>query len=581
MSFLPIADRELRVAARKRSTFWLRVAAAIVGLIIGSGFMLIATLQPAGLPSMGSVLFGALTWICVIAAFCAGIFFTADCLSEEKREGTLGFLFLTDLRGYDVVLGKLAATSLRCLFGMLAICPILAITLLMGGVTGLQFWKTVLALTNSLFLSLAAGLVISAVGRDSQKVMGGTLVLLLILIVAGPIADGIIAAARKRAFMPHWSLSSAGYAFTSAGDWGKTLFWRALLTSHVLGWLCLVLACLFVPRTWQERANKRSATKGRGYALKYGGERRRTSLRRKLLDRDPVLWLACRERWQSVGIWIIALTVTGAMAVAVSKSIGGTWLVWTYLGWLFTMLIYLWAASQACRFLFDVRRSGLIELLLASPITEREIVRGQWRAFFRLFGVPVLLMMAVHVTGVAMSQGAWKNAVVSATTKTSGATQTFALSMNEVFPFIGAALAACAMVGNLVALAWFGMWMGFTSKNATLATLKTIAFVQIIPSMVISFGSSMLLMMLIIPWARKSGPSAPPSWVMSLYPFLSVVLASLLSLGKDIAFILWSRKRLYFSFRERAAREISPVQVFSPPSVPPPIAAPPLIAGQS
>src|SRR2546422_7382124 len=219
MSFLPIAERELRVAARKRSTFRLRVVAAMVGLIIGSGFMLIATVQPAGLPSMGSILFGALTWICVVAAFSAGIFFTADCLSEEKREGTLGFLFLTDLRGYDVVLGKLLATSLRCLFGMLAVFPILAITLLMGGVTGLEFWKAVLALVNALFLSLAAGLMISSIGRDSQKVMGGTLVLLLILVVAGPVTDGIMAALRKRTFIPHWSLSSAAYAFTSAGDW--------------------------------------------------------------------------------------------------------------------------------------------------------------------------------------------------------------------------------------------------------------------------------------------------------------------------------------------------------------------------
>src|SRR5437879_5110967 len=162
MSFLPIAERELRVAARKRSTFWLRVVAAMVGLIIGSGFMLIATVQPAGLPSMGSILFGALTWICVVAAFSAGIFFTADCLSEEKREGTLGFLFLTDLRGYDVVLGKLLATSLRGLFAFLAVFPILAVTLLMGGVTGVQFWKTALALLNALFCSLSVGLFVSA-----------------------------------------------------------------------------------------------------------------------------------------------------------------------------------------------------------------------------------------------------------------------------------------------------------------------------------------------------------------------------------------------------------------------------------
>jgi len=31
-----------------------------------------------------------------------GVFLTSDCLSEEKREGTLGLLFLTDLKGFDI-----------------------------------------------------------------------------------------------------------------------------------------------------------------------------------------------------------------------------------------------------------------------------------------------------------------------------------------------------------------------------------------------------------------------------------------------------------------------------------------------
>ena len=37
MNCLPIVDRELRVAARKRSTFWLRVAAGATGVVIASG----------------------------------------------------------------------------------------------------------------------------------------------------------------------------------------------------------------------------------------------------------------------------------------------------------------------------------------------------------------------------------------------------------------------------------------------------------------------------------------------------------------------------------------------------------------
>ena len=52
------------------------------------------------------MLFTVLNAIAFIFCLLAGVFLTADCLSEEKREGTLGLLFLTSLKGYDVVLGK-------------------------------------------------------------------------------------------------------------------------------------------------------------------------------------------------------------------------------------------------------------------------------------------------------------------------------------------------------------------------------------------------------------------------------------------------------------------------------------------
>ena len=70
------------------------------------------TNQSFGIP-IGQVLFSMLKWLCFAFACASGIFLTADCLSDEKRDGTLGLLFLTDLRGYDVVTGKIMATSLR------------------------------------------------------------------------------------------------------------------------------------------------------------------------------------------------------------------------------------------------------------------------------------------------------------------------------------------------------------------------------------------------------------------------------------------------------------------------------------
>ena len=40
MSFLPIVERELRVASRQRSTYWIRLGAAVGAIAIGSWIML-------------------------------------------------------------------------------------------------------------------------------------------------------------------------------------------------------------------------------------------------------------------------------------------------------------------------------------------------------------------------------------------------------------------------------------------------------------------------------------------------------------------------------------------------------------
>src|SRR5215469_6187629 len=96
MTFLPIVERELRVASRKRSTFWLRLVVALVALIIGTGFMVLNVATGMGAASLGSGLFRTVTGLALACAVTAGLFFTSDCLSEEKREGTLGLLFLTD-----------------------------------------------------------------------------------------------------------------------------------------------------------------------------------------------------------------------------------------------------------------------------------------------------------------------------------------------------------------------------------------------------------------------------------------------------------------------------------------------------
>ena len=642
MNCLPILGRELQVAARKRATFWLRVAAALVGLVLAGACLLLSYVQGSNTVRMGGVLFNILTWTCLVAGLTSGLFFTSDCVSEEKREGTLGLLFLTELHGYDVALGKLLAVLLRTFYGLLAILPILALTQLMGGVTAAQYCKGSLALANGLFLSLTAGLFVSVLSRDSQKALAVTLLLLLLLALGGPLADAIFAGAKRRGFQPFWSLSSPAYVLASASSWsawGRAAYWNSLAVSQALAWTMLALASVLVPRTWQEKQRPGAyAARRWTYAWKFGGPERRARLRRGLLASQPVAWLARRERWQSLLLWTLALLNTGAFAVALAVPLE-SWVLWQYLGGLILLLLYLGVASQATRFFVDARRSGLLELLLASPLTERQIIAGQWRAWLQIFGLPVMLLLGVYVTGATLSQrsllrlasqvatarpsttatnlsvtttytnsrtwvsasvtlpsgsnvsaakartntaaantGAAKARPAKARTKAAPAPAPFrkaSPSQQTAMLVVAAAIAALGTAANLLALCWFGLWMGLTSRTAAVATLKTILFVQILPWFALAFLSGIGAVAVMGNLGRRS--SSPPATFLLWWPFLSAALGVALALAKDIAFISWSRNKLYSSLRLQAARIPGQPKSDSPPPLPPPATTPPPI----
>jgi len=193
MTFLPIVDRELRVTARRPGIYRLRLAVALTAMFL-AGIIFVVNL---GAPQhqLGRHLFEGLSVFSIIYCLFSGRISTADCLSEEKREGTLGLLFLTDLKGYDVVLGKLAATSVSAFYGLLAALPVLAVPLLLGGITNAEFWRVALVLVNTFLLSLAIGIFGSALSRDARRAMAANLAWGLLLMAVLP---AVAAAGKKR-----------------------------------------------------------------------------------------------------------------------------------------------------------------------------------------------------------------------------------------------------------------------------------------------------------------------------------------------------------------------------------------------
>src|SRR5262245_11826872 len=240
MTFLPIADRELRGAARRRMTYRTPQLTVLVALLLTAWTLIIAR-RWATPARMGQNLFHALSVFAFVYCLLAGLR-TSDALSQEKREGTLGLLFLTDLKGHDVLLGKLFSHSLHFVYGLLAALPVLSLPLLIGGVTWSDFGMMTLVLINTLLFSLVLGLWISARSYQGTKAMVGTI--LAIAFFAGGLpwlGQEWKDATNARQTHPAFYWPSPAYDFIQvAWSMGRGAppreFWQSWLTVHCLIW---------------------------------------------------------------------------------------------------------------------------------------------------------------------------------------------------------------------------------------------------------------------------------------------------------------------------------------------------------
>src|SRR5437870_6704380 len=212
MTLLPIVERELRLAARARATYWTRLAIGLIAIFLAACIFILTFGMPP--EQIGRHVFEGLAGLIFIYCLAYGRRSTADCLSQEKRERTLGLLFLTDLKGHDVVLGKLVATSLKGFYGLLAVFPVLAVPLLLGGTTNGEFWRMVLVLVNTFLFSLAVGVFGSALSRDFRRAMAANLLLFLLFVAVPP----AIAMTFSRRPVPEMFFSCPAYSFYLCAD---------------------------------------------------------------------------------------------------------------------------------------------------------------------------------------------------------------------------------------------------------------------------------------------------------------------------------------------------------------------------
>jgi hypothetical protein len=530
--------------------------------VIGLGTWLFLMLEGQGPQAVAKGLFGLLTGAATFFCLISGVRYTSDCLSQEKRDGTLGLLFLTDLRGYDIILGKLAATSLNALYGVLAVVPMLAIPMLMGGITGGEFARLSLVSVNTLFWSLAIGIFISSLMTNGRKAAGAAM--LLIILIAGclpALGAWLSYLGKVRGHEIWFYVPSPGYnyglAFEAfASGPARRLFWYSLGVIHASGWGFLLLASWFAPRTWQDRPAGVQGLKWRDrwHAWTFGSPAGRSAFRKTLLDVNAFYWLSARARLKPALVWAI-LGLLGAGWLWGLLKYKSDWLdpgMYITTGLILTILIKGWFASECGRQFAEDRQQGAFELLISTPLTVQDFLRGQRLALQRQFLGPVLLVLAIEFIFL-----------------TRGRTERWGSSGSDRYVWFW--LWACSMVMllvDLVALYWVGMWQGLTAKNPQRAATGTLARILGVP--VIAYGIVILFVVLI-----SVGGGSGPGWAFPLFLWFG------LGVGADVIFGNWARQKLLSEFRAAAAQKYSigagllppPLPVAPRPGVPPAILA--------
>jgi ABC-type transport system involved in multi-copper enzyme maturation permease subunit len=254
----PLIFRELRVLARQGQLFWIRVTGAAAGFATLAFLLLSPVVVGAHL---GRQIFQALNSILFFTIVFVGPVVTCDCIAQEKREGTLGLLFLAPISSRSIVLSKLAINAIRAVTLFLAVLPMMALPIVFGGIPLKDILWVVLLQTTALCIALSSGILSSTLYRNfiqtavvAELFCAGFFILFRFFIpltpfvacVAGLMGTITVMEFCSNALKAKWEQESSNYKepfwvrAVAASSTGQMMFWqdtRAARSRNPIAWL--------------------------------------------------------------------------------------------------------------------------------------------------------------------------------------------------------------------------------------------------------------------------------------------------------------------------------------------------------
>ncbi len=415
-------------------------------------------------------MFKVLGWVLFGWTVFEGLRLTTSQLSRERREDTLGLLFLTRLRGVEVVQGKLAAASVQSVYGLVATFPVLTLPLMLGGVGGGQVLRAQAVLLVTLFLVAAVGLWASSRHAEDGRALreacvvffGLTLVLSLpSLLGAGSAGIGLLS--------PIGSMSLALGAVGRPAGVGANVWvlWIGL-------GLQSVAALRFVRLAARNVLTVRDGIREAPARDLLAGWRARTARWRRQRwafgEEDPGRWLSVhtglRGRAWMAGLFPVlwAVLMQGIPGfLGMGPGGGGFWIVIWLGNMLFQGGLLCLLAAGAVRMVTDARGSGAIELLLPTAMGPHGVAAAFWRAAWLSVRTPVVVSSLLLV-GISL---------MGATDRLGAGVSSGRVLLHTVW-VLPHALQILAICGT-------GLWLGLTQRRPLTAVGLTLLMCGVVP----------------------------------------------------------------------------------------------------
>jgi ABC-type transport system involved in multi-copper enzyme maturation permease subunit len=430
---LPVIERELRASARHAFTYYLRT--------FGAGALLLASLLfgvEEGFDSnLGGKLFGYLHFTMFYAIWILVPLLAADCISRERREGTLGLLFMTGLCGPDIVLAKSLAHGLRALTLWIAVAPVLTIPFLLGGVSWQEAMLSVVINSSAMCWALAAGVLGSAWSKTwGRAVLCAAILALFFLLLMAVVAGSGLASILRSGRASFWGSPVSAFFELEPSKWdyvfltgigfitnlstGLGAFVFRTVTNGQLVWLSVIvitisllgsllaicLAGIKTGRVWKEAPpSNQQIWLEKTFCTPFIWLSFFRAWMKRKLEKNPVGWLEQRT-WSGRLLtwgWLAVILSLYSVMLTDPGFFQRTSVPQNVMGWLLVLSMAVTAAGSFRR----ERETGVLELLLVSPIGEHTIVfgrlRGLWSQFFPAFGL--LLLVWIYLASLSLTRG--------------------------------------------------------------------------------------------------------------------------------------------------------------------------------